>query len=91
MPPSFINSQLKDFITFLLENKKKRSYIDSGKVYDQHFRRLYRCSLLGGDKAKITREIILSNCGEIEINGSLSPDDEFYLKEYYKDKIYFPH
>ena len=91
MPPSFINSQLKDFITFLLENKKKRSYIDSGKVYDQHFRRLYRCSLLGGDKAKITREIILSNCGEIEINGSLLPDDEFYLKEYYKDKIYFSH
>lgn len=91
MPPNFINTQLKDFITFLLENKKKRSYIDSGKVYDQHFRRLYRCSLLGYDNARVVREVLLSNCGEVEINGKLEPDDEFYLKEYYKDKIYFTH
>lgn len=91
MPPSFVNSQLKDFITFLLENKKKRSYIDSGKVYDQHFRRLLRCSLLGYDNAKVIREVLLSNCGEVEINGRLEPDDEYYLKEYYKDKIYFSH
>ena len=91
MPPSFINSQLKDFITFLLENKKKRSYIDSGKVYDQHFRRLLRCSLLGYDNAVVIREVLLSNCGEVEINGKLEPDDEYYLKEYYKDKIYFSH
>ena len=91
MPPSFINSQLKDFVTFLLENKKKRSYIDSGRVYDQHFRRLLRCSLIEYEKAKIIREVLISNCGEVEINGTLEPDDEFYLKEFYKDKIYFSH
>jgi hypothetical protein len=91
MPPHFVNSELKDFISFLLENKKKRSYIDSGKVYDQHFRRLLRCTLLGYENARIIREVLLSNCGEVEISGSLEPDDEFYLKEFYKDKIYFSH
>lgn len=90
MPVCFVNSQLKDFITYLLENKKKRVYIDCGKVYDTHFRRLKRCSLLGGgDSVKIVREVLLSNCGEIELNGPLPKDDEFYLKEFYSDKIYF--
>ena len=91
MPATFINSQLKDFVTFLLENKKKRAYVDSGKVYDCHFRRLKRTFLLDGDNAKIIREIILSNSGEVEISGSLEPEDEYYLKEFYKDKIYFSH
>ena len=89
MPTSFINGQLKDFVTFLLENKKKRAYVDCGRVYDCHFRRLKRTFLLDGESAKIVREIILSNSGEVEISGSLEPEDEYYLKEYYKDKIFF--
>lgn len=89
MPPSFINSQLKDFIGYLLENKKKRVYIDNGLVYDSHFRRLKRSTLLGGEKAKLTREVLLSNCGEIEISGLIPQDEEKYMKEYYGDKISF--
>ncbi len=89
IPPTFINSQLKDFVTFLLENKKKRVYIDDGKVYDSHYRRLKRCSLLGGEKASVVREVLLSNCGEVELMGRLSEEDEFYLKEFYGDKIFF--
>lgn len=90
MPVCFVNSQLKDFISYLLENKQKRIYIDGGKVYDSHFRRLKRCELLGGgSEASIIREVLLSNCGEIELTGSLPEEDEFYLKEYYTDKIVF--
>lgn len=89
MPDVFVGSQLKDFIIYLLENKKKRVYIDHGKVYDSHYRRLKRCDLLGGGDAEITREVLLSNCGEVELAGSLGETDEKYLREYYGDKIFF--
>ena len=89
MPSCFINSQLKDFITYLLENKKKKVYIDGEKVFDTHFRRLKRTDLLGGENVKIIREVLLSNCGEIELSGNIPSDDEKYLKEFYGDKITF--
>ena len=89
IPTCFIKAQLKEFISFLLENKKKKVYIDQGKVYDSHYRRLKRCTLLDGDGAKITREVLLSNCGEVELSGEIPKDDEFYLKEFYSDKITF--
>ncbi len=89
IPSCFLNSQLKDFVYFLLENKKKRVYVDDGMVYDSHYRRLKRSSLLDGDGVKIIREILLSNCGEVELSGKIPKDDEFYLKEFYSDKIFF--
>ena len=89
MPTVFVNNQLKEFLKYLLENKKRKVYIDNGKVYDNHYRKLNRCDLLPDFGARITREIIMSNCGEIEISGRLEQDDEFYLREYFGDKIYF--
>lgn len=89
VPSGFINAQLKEFISYLLENKKKKIYIEGGRVYDAHFRRLKRCELLGGDALNIVREVLLSNCGEIELTGNLPKEDEKYLKEYYGDKIIF--
>ncbi len=89
IPPCFINSQLKDFVSYLLENKKRRIFIEGGKVFDSHYRRLSRASLLGGENIKIVREALLSNCGEIELSGEVPDDDEYYLKEFYHDKIFF--
>lgn len=89
VPNCFMSTQLKDFIYFLLENKKKRVYVDDGLVYDCHFRRLKRSMLLDGESIKIIREILLSNCGEVELSGTIPKDDEYYLKEFYNDKIYF--
>ncbi len=89
MPVCFVNSQLKDFIVYLLENKRERVYVDGGKVYDWHYRRLNRCELLGGNNLNIIREVLLSNCGEVDISGSIPEKDEYYLKEFYKDKICF--
>ena len=89
MPDCFLNSQLKDFVYYLLENKKKRVFVDDGRVYDCHYRRLKRSSLLDGEDMKIIREVLLSNCGEVELCGKIPKDDEFYLKEFYNDKIFF--
>ncbi len=89
LPQCFLKSQLKEFICYLLENKRKRVYVDQGRVYDSHYRRLKRSSLYGEDRLNIIREVLLSNCGEVELNGSIPKEDEIYLKEYYKDKIRF--
>lgn len=88
IPNCFLCEQLKEFITYLVENKRKRVYVDQGKVYDSHYRRLKRSNLLDGERVRIVREILLSNCGEIELNGSIPKEDEFYLKEYFCDKIF---
>ncbi len=87
IPTCFINSQLKDFVRFLLENRKTRVFVDDGCVYDSHFRRLSRVSLLGNDNLQIVREIILSNAGRVSIKGEIPKEDEEYLKEFYGDKI----
>ncbi|MBR0190143.1 MAG: hypothetical protein IJQ23_07140 [Clostridia bacterium] len=89
MPAYFAGSQLKDFVSFLLENKKKRTYIDDRKVYDNYYRRLKRCSLMDAADGEIVREVILSGCGEVEIRGALPETDEKYLKEFYGDRVYF--
>lgn len=89
IPTCFLTTQLKEFILYLLENKKRRVYVDGGRVYDSHYRRLKRSSLLGGEDIKIVKEVLLSNCGEVELNGEIPKDDEYYLKEYYCDKLHF--
>lgn len=89
IPTCFLNTQLKEFIIYLLENKKRRVYIDDGRVYDWHFRRLKRSNLLDGEEVKVLREVLLSNCGEVELCGEIPNDDRYYLKEYYSDKLYF--
>lgn len=89
MPDCFFDTQLKDFLSFLLENKKKRVYVDNGKVFDSYYKRLKRCSLIEYDKIPLIREVILSNGGEVEITGKIPSDDEKYLKRFYGSKIIF--
>ncbi|MBO4594883.1 MAG: hypothetical protein J5697_04200 [Clostridia bacterium] len=89
IPLVFERRQLKEFVSYLLENKKKRVYVDGEKVYDSNYKRLYRVDLLPAENVRVIREIILSNCGEIELFGVIPKDDEYYLKEFYTDKIIF--
>ena len=89
IPCGFMKSQLKDFITYLIDSKKNKVYVDCGKVYDSHYRRLKRCALIGGENLNIIREVLLSNCGQVELNGKIPKEDEYYLKEFYTDKISF--
>lgn len=90
VPVSFINSQLKEFVSYLVESKSKKTYIDNGNVYDSHYKRLNRSALLNGfDDVKIIREVLLSNCGFVSLAGNIPKEDEFYLKEFFSDKISF--
>ena len=89
IPNCFFSEQVKDFVTYLLEQRKKRVYVDNGKIYDAHYRRLKRTNLIDYQGLNIVREIILSNCGEVEISGSIPEEDEKYLKEFYGSKIIF--
>ena len=88
VPTGFISAQLKDFISFLIENKSKKIYVDCGKVYDAHYRRLKRSQLIGGG-LPLLKEILLSNCGKIELCGGIPEEEERYIKDFYGDRLYF--
>ena len=89
VPTCFLNSQLKEFIRYLLEGNNNRVYIDDGKVFDSHYRRLKRGSLVDCEEAKLLIEVLLSCGGVVELNGKISSLDEFYLKEFFNHKIIF--
>ncbi len=89
MPCCFIDNQLCDFVSYLIADRKRKAYIEEGRVYDGHYRRLKRVELLGGDSVRLVREVLLSNSDEVEILGAIPERDEYYLKAFYKDKISF--
>lgn len=89
IPTSFINSQLREFVSFLIENRRKTIYVENGLVYDGHYRRLKRSDLIPDSNVKLLKEVLLSNSGEIRLSGSLPKEDERFLREYYSDRIYF--
>lgn len=92
IPPYFESGQLKDFIVYLVKEKKgRRVFVEDDKVYDRHFNRLTRCFLTNGDfgDGYVIREVLLSGSGEVELTSPVNKTDEFYLKEYFGDKIFF--
>lgn len=92
IPKTFSSDKLKDFIAFLFEEKRGiRVFVENGKVFDRHFRRMNRTFLTGKDygEAKLLNEILLSGCGEAELLSVVSEKDEDYLKEYLGSKIIF--
>ena len=92
IPPTFQSTQLKDFIVYLIRDKMgKRVYFDGGTVYDKRYNILKRIELLNGDSGEIpiVKEILLSGAGEVELATRLPEKDEFYLKEFYGDRVRF--
>ncbi len=92
IPAGFQSTQLKDFIVYLIRDKMgKRVYFDGGSVYDKRYNILKRIELLNGDSGEIpiVKEILLSGAGEVELATRLPEKDEFYLKEFYGDRIRF--
>lgn len=90
IPKGFKPTELKEFMTYLLNEKKEsKAYITKQKVYDNKFKRLNRSILLGEEDLKIVKEIILSCSTAIELDGEIPKEDEYYLKEYYGNRINF--
>ncbi len=87
MPKYFINTQLKEFISYLIDGKNKKVFVSDKKVYDSHYRRLTKSRLLSDGECDIVKEVILSNCGQIELGSKIPDKDEYYLKEFYGDKV----
>ncbi len=92
IPPSFTKAQLKDFVNYLIKDKKgKRVYVEGGKVYDKRFNLLSRNKLLTLDSGnlKIVKEILLSGAGEVELCSPVPSEENKYLKEFYDNKVYY--
>ena len=92
IPINFQSNQLKDFIVYLIRDKMgKKVYFDGGSVYDKRYNLVKRIELLAGDSLElpIVKEILLSGAGEIELCSPLPEKDEFYLKEFYGDRVRF--
>lgn len=92
VPKTFDGERLKDFIAFLLDEKRgARVFVDKGKVFDKHFRRMTRSFLTGRQYGadKLVNEVLLSGAGEVELLTALPTDVEDFLMEYLGSKIIF--
>ena len=85
IPPYFSNGQLKDFVKYLLgEKRNKRVIVENGEVYDENYNKLDRVSLTdGGEDGKIVREVLLSASGKVSVRGNLPSADEKYIRAFY--------
>ena len=90
IPPYFTAEQLKEFVSFIVSEKKGgRVYVAGGSVYDVDYNLLTRADLAGDGDCRLIREIILSSSAEVELSSPVEGKDEFYLKEFFGDKIFF--
>lgn len=90
VPPYFCYEQLKDFVAYIVEEKKDgRVYVAGNGVYDGRYNRLLRADLAGGGEASVVKEIILSSSSEVELDCKLPEKQEYYLKDFFGDKIFF--
>ena len=90
IPTYFAPDQLKDFIGYIVAEKKGgRVYAMGNRVYDLHYNLLRRACLTGGNDCGVIKEIILSSSGEVELGAPIPETDEYYLKQFFGDKIFF--
>lgn len=91
IPAYFTERELKEFITYLVSEKKgKKVYIENDKVYDKKYNLLKRSDLIpNANGFKILKEILLSGAGEIFLKGNLPVKEAEYLKEYFNGKILY--
>lgn len=89
IPDYFTPEELKEFVSYLIGEKKGRKiYIDGETVYDGKCRKLERSRLIpGGPSRKIVKEALLSGAGEICVIGKLAEYDVASLRKYFGDKI----
>lgn len=90
IPTYFTRPQLKEFISYIIAEKKgNRVFVVGDSVYDSHYNLLCRANLTEDSDCHLLKEIILSDSSEVELSSPLPSDDEFYLKQFFGDKIFF--
>lgn len=91
IPPYFDGEKLKDFVSYIVADKKGgRVRVADSKVYDDGYNVLCRCYLAGSDdECRLTKEIIMSGAGDVQFDEPVPETDEYYLKRFFGDKIFF--
>ncbi len=94
IPSVFTSGQLKDFVRYLIGEKRgKKAIVRNGLVYDGNYNLLERSRLLpalpGGAEGKILREVILSASGRVEVGSEIPEADRKYLRDFYGGRISF--
>ena len=89
MPFFFTGSQLCDFVSFILGEKRgKKVLIEGDRVYDANFNRLTRSSLISSD-FDVVKEALLSHSANVEVVKSVSSREERELKRYFGARVCF--
>lgn len=91
IPPYFTNGQLKDFVRYLLGEKRgKKVIVEDGEVYDANYNKLDRVSLTdGGEDGRIIREVLLSASGKAIVRGKIPETDEKYIRMFFASHVVF--
>ena len=90
IPPYFSAERLKEFVTYIVSEKTGgRVYVVGGRVYDGNYNVLDRAFLTGGGDCRVIKELILSSSKEVELTAPIPETDEYYLKEFFGDGIFF--
>ena len=94
IPSAFTSGQLKEFVRFLVGEKRgKKAIVRNGLVYDGNYNLLERSRLLPAlpckNEGKILREVILSASGRVEVGSEIPEADRRYLRDFYGGRISF--
>lgn len=92
VPPFFTKEKLAAFMSYLLrEDEGEKVFIRGAEVFDKHYRKLRRASLIeeGVSEMNGIREIILSGAGEVECVSAPPPAQENFLRRYFAGKVSF--
>ena len=91
IPPFFTGVQLKDFVSYLLsEKREKKVFVERGGVYDANFVKLDRASLTcDTSEGRIVREVLLSASGKVDVKTPLDSLDEKYIRSFYGSHAVF--
>ena len=91
IPEFFSERELKEFIVYLINEKKgKKVIVDGDKVFDRRGNRLRKCVLLPSDEYLVVKELLLCGASEIEVKNMPNSEEEIdYIKILFGDKILF--
>lgn len=91
IPSVFVRGELVDFVTFLIgEKRPKTCYVDGKSVCDSTFRPLRRIRLTAGNsRLAVVRELLLAGATDVDLVGSISADDERYIRDFFGDRVTF--
>ena len=89
IPFFFTGSQLCEFVSFVLgEKRSKKVFVEGDNVYDINYNKLNRASLISPNK-DVVKEVLLSTSTSVQVLKSVSLQEEKELKRYFGARVCF--